>query len=162
MKRIFSLLLVLLALSTLTLSAKKKSTEQFQYDIECAANGIHGTYVVRVWTYSKKAKSVTLEQSKRDAVHGVIFKGFAGVNGCQSQRPLIRQAGAETENADYFKMFFKDGGEYMKYAATTQGTQEVVKVGKMYKVGIVVTIAKDDLRKALEAAGVLRSLNHGF
>jgi hypothetical protein len=37
-----------------------------------------------------------------------------------------------------------------------------VRVGKEYKVGTVVSVRKDDLRKALEAAGVIRKLNSGF
>ena len=36
------------------------------------------------------------------------------------------------------------------------------KVGKEYKVGCVVSVRKDDLRKALEAAGIVRGLSSGF
>ena len=39
---------------------------------------------------------------------------------------------------------------------------EVRKVGKQYKVGVVVTVSKDQLRKYLEDAGVIRSLTSGF
>jgi len=50
----------------------------------------------------------------------------------------------------------------MKYVTLTEGTREIVKIGKEYKVGVVVSVAKDDLRKALEAAGVVKSLGSGF
>ena len=79
-----------------------------------------------------------------------------------AQRPLVKNAGAEFEHQDYFNLFFQDGGEYMKFATYTEGTQEIIKVGKEYKVGVVVSVAKDDLRKTLEAAGVIRKLSHGF
>ena len=42
------------------------------------------------------------------------------------------------------------------------GTTETVKVGKEYKVGCVVSVRKDDLRRALEAAGIIRGLSTGF
>ena len=63
---------------------------------------------------------------------------------------------------EYFKSFFADGGEFQKYASILGGTTEVTKVGGEYKVGVTVSVRKDDLRKALEAAGVIRSLNSGF
>ena len=68
----------------------------------------------------------------------------------------------ETQYAEYFKSFFADGGEFQKYASLMEGTTEIVKVGKEYKVGTVVSVRKDDLRKALEAAGIVRGLSSGF
>jgi hypothetical protein len=37
-----------------------------------------------------------------------------------------------------------------------------MKVGKEYKVGVVVSVYKDNLRKALEQAGVIKGLNSLF
>lgn len=139
-----------------------RETEHFQYDIECAGNGVQGTYLVKVWSYSI-SKKVAKEQSRKNAVHGVIFKGFAGGDGCVSQRPLAPNPGVEMEHADYFDSFFSDNGECHKYASIVNGTDEIVKIGiGRYKVGVVVTVYKDQLRKALEAAGVVRGLNSGF
>ena len=50
----------------------------------------------------------------------------------------------------------------MKYVSVTSASQEVIKVGKEYKVGMVVSVHKDALRKALENAGVVKGLSHGF
>ena len=99
---------------------------------------------------------------RKNAVHGVIFKGYGGGQGCVSQRPLAPTPGVETQYEEYFKSFFADGGEFQKYASILGGTTEVTKVGGEYKVGVTVSVRKDDLRKALEAAGVIRSLNSGF
>ncbi len=164
MKKFLSILVA--ALVCCQLSAQKikanREMEQFKYDIECAGNGVQGTYLVKVWSYSI-SKKVAKEQSRKNAVHGVIFKGFAGGDGCVSQRPLAKNPGVELEYADYFSHFFADGGECQKYASIVNGTDEIVKVGiGRYKVGVVVTVYKDDLRKALEAAGVIRGLSSGF
>lgn len=143
-------------------AAANRETNQFVYDIECAGNGAQGTYLVKVWSYSS-SKKVAREQSSKNAVHGVVFKGFAGGDGCVAQRPIAGNPGAEMDHADYFKSFFADGGEYRKYANVVNGTDEIVKVGPTrYKVGVVVSVRKDDLRKALEAAGVVRGLSSGF
>lgn len=138
-----------------------KDTNQFRYEIECAGNAIQGTYLVKVWTYSKKA-SVAENQCRKNAVHGVIFKGYGGGQGCVSQRPMANQPGIENQYKEYFDSFFSNGGEFQKYASVMEGTTETVKVGREYKVGVVVSVRKDDLRKALEAAGIIKSLNSGF
>ena len=162
------MLLSLLALALLmpvsaSIRQKKadKDTRQFRYEIECAGNAVQGTYLVKVWSYSKKA-SIAENQCRKNAVHGVIFKGYGGGQGCVSQRPLANQPGAETQFEEYFNSFFAEGGEFQKYASVMEGTTETVKVGKEYKIGCVVSVRKDDLRKALEAAGVIRGLNSGF
>lgn len=145
-----------------TKNVKNVDTETFRYEIECAGNGVQGTYLVKVWTYSKNPR-VAVTQCKKNAVHGIIFKGFVGYNGCVSQRAMVSTPGAELEHKDFFKLFFDDArGEYMKYVSVTSAAQDVVKVGREYKVGVVVSVQKDALRKALENAGVVRKLSHGF
>ncbi|MBR6017391.1 MAG: hypothetical protein IK073_02075 [Paludibacteraceae bacterium] len=162
-KLLFTLALAVTAFVA-TADAKPKAQremEQFKYEIQCAGNGVEGTYLVRVWTYSKKLKTAQTA-CPRNAVHGVIFKGFTGGEGCVGQKAMVRNAGAELEYSDFFEHFFAENGEYRKYISTVPGTEEILKVGKEYKVGIVVTIQKDELRRALEAAGVIKSLNYGF
>ncbi len=164
MRKILLSLLVVAMCAPVFAGAKKKAdkdTNQFRYEIECAGNAIQGTYLVKVWSYSKKA-AVAENQCRKNAVHGVIFKGYGGGQGCVSQRPLAPQPGIETQYKDYFDSFFANGGEFQKYASIIGGTTETVRVGNEYKVGVVVSVRKDDLRKALEAAGILRKLNSGF
>ena len=163
-KFLLSLLVVALCMPVWAGAKKKadKDTNQFRYEIECAGNAIQGTYLVKVWTYSRKA-AVAENQCRKNAVHGVIFKGYGGGNqGCVSQRPLANTPGVETQFKDYFDSFFSNGGEFQKYASIVGGTTETVKVGREYKVGVLVSVRKDDLRKALEAAGVIKRLNAGF
>lgn len=140
------------------------STIEWRYEIECAGTGTDGTYLVKVSSYSKKPK-IAIEQAKKNAVHGIVFKGFAGGGqGCVSQKPLANSPSIEQEKADFFMNFFADGGKYMKYVnASGDGTPEsTVKVGKEYKVAVVVSVAKEQLRKDLEAAGIVKGLSSGF
>ncbi|HEY9124892.1 MAG TPA: hypothetical protein VIO15_11175, partial [Bacteroidales bacterium] len=61
---------------------------------------------------------------------------------------------------------FADGGDYMRYVAESSdgsiGAEDRLKVGKEYKIGIVVSVQKDLLRKDLEKAGIIRALDSGF
>lgn len=141
-------------------SKANKDTKQWRYEIECAGTGTAGTYVVKVWSYSKK-QAVAANQAVKNAVHGVIFKGVAGGSGCATQRPLVANPAVEYDRADFFDRFFAEGGDFQKYGSAT-GVPEYIKVGKEYKVGVVVSVYKDNLRKALEQAGVVKGLNSLF
>lgn len=164
MKKLLLLAAALLVVAGASASSRKlknSDTQKFQYEIEGVNNGLQGSYLVKVWSYSARPKA-DIETCKKNAVHGVIFKGYAGTQNASPQRPLIADPGTELEHAEFFDLFFKDGGEYNKYVTITAGSQEIVKVGKQYKIGLVVSVSKDALRKALEKAGVARSLSAGF
>lgn len=164
MKKLLLLAAALLVVAGASASSRKlknSDTQKFQYEIEGVNNGLQGSYLVKVWSYSARPKA-DIETCKKNAVHGVIFKGYAGTQNARPQRPLIADPGTELEHAEFFDLFFKDGGEYNKYVTITAGSQEIVKVGKQYKIGLVVSVSKDALRKALEKAGVARSLSAGF
>lgn len=167
MKNFKLLLTVALAISMLTsyAGARRKAdidTDQWRYDIEYAKAGANGSMLVKVWSYSKKSK-VGIEQCKKNAVHGVVFKGYASQSGGVAQKALVKDPNATTTKADFFTTFFADGGPYMKYvSAAANSNMEVQKVGKEYKVGVVVTVSKDQLRSDLEAAGIIKGLAAGF
>jgi hypothetical protein len=155
-----------LFLSIISNAQKKEDqrTMEWRYEIECAGVGADGNFLVKVFTYSKK-KNLPMEQAKKNAVHAILFKGFGGNSeaGCGSQKPICTNPNIEFEKKEFFDTFFADGGKYMKYVfESSDGNidpNDRMKVGKEYKVGIIVSIAKDALRKDMEAAGVIRGLN---
>lgn len=149
--------------------AKKQAdrdTENWRYELECVNIGAPGSYLVKVWSYSKKPK-VAMEQAKKNAVHGVIFKGFVGAGAGCTQKPLTNNTALEQEYEIFFRDFFTDGGKYMKFVNISgDGTiraGDVARISKKeYKIGVVVSVAKDALRKDLEAAGIIKGLSSGF
>ncbi|MEG1622665.1 MAG: hypothetical protein RR330_04760 [Alistipes sp.] len=161
------LLVVALFLSVYCFADKQQKadaeTEKFRYDIEYVKPSADGMCLVKIWSYSKKSR-IAAEQCRKNAVHGIIFKGYAAVDGSlTAQRPLVKDPTVYNQKADFFEMFFSDGGNYGQYvSATTDSCLEVRKVGKQYKVGVVVTVSKDMLRKYLESEGIVRSLTSGF
>jgi hypothetical protein len=140
-----------------------KATEEWRYEIEGAGVGVQGTYQVKVWSYSKK-KNVAIEQCKKNAVHGIIFKGFMANDKVRSgQKPLAKNPALEAEYSDFFKDFFANGGKYMKFVTCSSNVaNELIKIGKEYKVGVIVSVNVSELRKDLEAAGIIRGLSSGF
>ena len=168
-KKLFIALLLVISSTSIFAQAKKKAdkaTREWRYEIECAGIGADGTYLIKVWSYSKNPKVATA-QAKKNAVHGVIFKGFAGgARGCNSQKPLASNPNLEMEKEEFFGPFFEDGGKYMKFVTESSdgnvGADDRLKVGKEYKIGVIVSVSKDALRKDLEAAGIIKGLSSGF
>ncbi|SFW21227.1 hypothetical protein [Cellulophaga fucicola] len=162
---------VLLVCFSFNANAQRKKanrdTKEWRYDVECEGIAKQGSKLVKVWSYSKNPK-FAIEQAMKNAVHGMVFKGYSGGgNGCTSFKPLVTDVGAESEHAVFFADFFKDGGEFRKYVtAAADGNiapGDRLKVSKKeYKIGVVVNVSTDQLRKALEAKGIIRGLSSGF
>lgn len=168
MKKI-KLITALLILITTTVFAQQrkanKDTETWRYEIEAVQTGLQGTYLIKVWSYSKKPETAT-EQSRKNAIHGIIFKGFSGKEGVPGQNPLTSNSNLEVEKEDFFKTFFADGGKYMKYVTLSNdgavAAEDRMKIGKEYKIGVVVSVNVAALRKDLENEGIIKSLSSGF
>ena len=149
-------------------TAKKAAdvdTQQWRYELEAVGVGVQGTYQVKVWSYSKDP-NVAIEQAKKNAVHGIIFKGFAGNERVPSQKSLVSNPSMDTERKDFFEPFFAHGGKYMKFVnlanngAIAPGDR--IKIGKEYKIGVVVSVNVSALRKELEDAGIIKKLGNIF
>lgn len=168
MKNLASTILLLLMVGTALGQARRKAdkdTERWRYELEVVNEGAQGTYLIKIWSYSRKPQ-VAIEQAKKNAVHGIVFKGYTGAGRLKGQKPLVQDPSAEETHKAFFEEFFADNGKYMKYVQlTTDGAiapGDIMKVGKEYKVGIVVAVSKDELRKYLESEKIIRSLSSGF
>lgn len=151
---------------------KKANTEtlEFRYEVEAAAGqAVQGFSLIKVYSYSKDQKTATFQAGK-NAVHAILFKGFADYNNgstrIKGQKPIITSPTAFDENENFFTEFFKDGGQYQRYVQLVNNgipdAGNVIKVGKEYKVGVKVLVNKDALRKAMEDAGIIKALGGVF
>jgi len=142
-----------------------KNTRQWRYEIETVGVGTQNTYLIKVWSYAKKPE-VAIEQAGKNAVHGIIFRGFTGMNGVSGQKPLTTNPNLEEEKKDFFDSFFADGGKYMKFVTIKNDgsidAKDRLKIGKEYKIGVIVSVNVAALRKDLEAAGIIKKLGAGF
>lgn len=167
------LILILTILPIIAFSQKKKQrladqdTENWRYELEAVNVGIQGTCLVKVWSFSKNP-TIATNQARKNAVHGVIFKGVPAKERIPGKKPLVQNAEIEKQNADFFKSFFQtNGGDYMRFVTLTNNgaiaAGDIMKIGKKeYKVGVVVTVQYNDLRKYLEEKGIVKRLDAGF
>ena len=146
------------------------ATSQWKYDLECYGGTARNGYkMVKVWSYSIKT-SLATDQAKKNAVHGIIFKGFAGQQKtCKGARPLMNRDMTDKEYKEFFRTFFQDGGEFNRFvtnAADYNGIAEVQKISSKkkgrrkdkfhkYKIGVVVTVSTKELRKYLEKKKII-------
>lgn len=169
MKNLFSSAILFLFLTPFFSHAQdkkaNKDTRQWRYEIEGVGEGREGTYLVKIWSYSRKP-NVAIEQAKKNAVHAIIFQGYIGGSRISSQPPLVSDPGIEDSKSDFFDPFFDDGGYYMKYVSVSNdgsvSAEDRLKVNKEYKIGVIVSVRKDLLRKDLENAGIIKSFSSGF
>ena len=140
-----------------------KDTENWRYESQCNGEGVQGTYTLKVWSYSKKP-IVAIEQAKKNAVHAVVFQGISGAK-CTTKGPLLRDPILDDRKKDFFKAFFKTGGDYLKFApnSTDASGPEVLKLSrKEYKIGVNVQVNVALLRKHLEKSGIILGLGSRF
>lgn len=137
------------------------SAELPDYQLAGAGVGNQGTYLVSISVLGKK-KNINDDLLARCAVHGVLFKGFSDATTRKTYKPIAGSASTEGAHADYFEKFFEEGGAAANYVTFVNSSRRIVKSGKQHKVTVTVTINKDQLRKDLEEAGVIRGLNSAF
>lgn len=138
-----------------------KQTLQWRYEVQelnvVAKDG--KSVIFKIWSYGKKS-NVALMQASKNAVHAVIFKqiGYSPA--------LIASESLTQEQEEFFKLFFQDGGEYMRFVQLANNgavaPTDNIKLDKEYKVGVKVTVNRADLRKYLEEHGMVESMNTLF
>lgn len=172
MYRLSVLLFICAIFSFGTISAQKgkkkadNETNEWRYEVEVVGQGAQGTYQVKVWTYSGNQQTA-INQAQKNAVHAIIFKGYAGKNGVPGQKALARDPMIEQEQEEFFKEFFKDGGTFQKYVFLANNGiiapgDRIALSKKEFKIGVVISVNVAGLRKNLEKAGIIKSLSNGF
>lgn len=159
-KYLILLLVVLLGIGEVSAQSKKK---EYRYEVVPVSVGAQGTYLIKVFSYAKSKKKA-LNLVKENAIHAVLFSGFTGGNGIATQKPLVSNK-IKSENEEFFEKFFENK-EYERFVnLSTDSTVkpgDMIKVGKLYKIGFVVSVNKDGLREYLESQGILKSLGGMF
>ena len=168
LKKLILLISMILLSNILFAQTNKKAnkdTEAWRYEIETIKDGKDGIYLIKVWSYSKKP-NIAIEQAKKNAIHGIIFRGLTATSTVGYKPPLANNVNLEEEKEDFFKLFFADGGKYMKFISTSSdgavAAEDRMKIGKESKVGVIVTVNVDALRKDLQDAGIIKALGAGF
>lgn len=165
MNQYLILTLILVVISCGPPKKLDRDTEEWRYQVEAVNTGKQGSYLIKVWTYAQKVEWAE-QQAPKNAVHAVIFKGFPSKDRVKGQKPLVSAQNNMGDNDEFFKDFFKDGGEYSRFVTLVNSGAiapgDVVKVGKEFKVGYTTSVSVGELRKYLEQNEIIKALDSGF
>lgn len=154
---------IIIGFIALALTTFSCSTPTYGYEMTCLGVGSEGSNLLKVYSYGKNYDKA-VKQAKYDAVHGILFKGIVGSNGCANQPAMVKPQ-EQVANQAFFDEFFKKG-EYLRFVNISNDgsicATDRLKVGSMYKIGVTVSVQKDALRKYLEQAGVIKPLGVGI
>ena len=105
---------VIMGLISLALTTSSCASQQqvFGYEMTCLGVGTEGSNLLKVYSYGKTYDK-SVEQAKHDAVHGILFKGIVGSNGCANQPAMVKPQ-EQVANQAFFDDFFKKG-EYLRF-----------------------------------------------
>ena len=160
----FSLCALLCIPATALAQAQRKAdkqTAQWRYEIQpSTGTAKEGACIVRVWSYSKNY-DIAVSQAPKNAVHGLIFKGYPQQGSFFGREPIIADPTVEEANKEYFDEFFKNGGPYQRYVSVVGSgvPDDQDKINKEWKVAITVVVMVDQLRQRLEEDGIIKPLD---
>lgn len=151
---------LLLMLCMALFAASTVCGQNAEYNIACAGQGKDGAYMVKVTTRVKDTKK-GVEELKKCAVHGVIFRGFMGeAVGCTDQKPLVKDPNVAQEKADFFQTFFSTGG-YARYVSLVDSSFASTKIKrKNYEVTALFLVDKESLLRYLEQEKIIEGFSN--
>ena len=138
---------------------KKLWASDMSYEVAVVGIGADGTKLLKVWGYDKK-KDLAKIDAKKNAVAACLFKGAHGSRE-KNVKPIIPDSRTAGDHEAYFDKFFETGGQYLQYVGLTNDAtgKDIVKMKKGYKVGVVVSVNYDALRKEMERQGIVKKLS---
>ncbi len=141
---------------------KKLWASDKSYEVMVMEIGTDGTKLLKVWGYAKK-KDIAKINAKKNAVAACLFKGAVGTRD-KIVKPIVPNPRTADQHQAYFDEFFKTGGNYLQYVGITNDAtgKDIVKMKKGYKVGVIVSVNYDALRKEMERAGVVKKLSEAI
>ncbi len=135
----------------------------YNYEMVSMGVGAQGTALVKVYAYTDTLDEA-IENAKRTAMEGIMFKGIAGGRAAYRQ-PAMVKSDEHARHRGFFKRFFEKG-EYLRFVQQSNdgsvGYEDRVRVGNKYKIGVVVAIDKTALRQYLEEEGIIKGLGSMF
>ncbi|WP_306552092.1 hypothetical protein [Daejeonella sp.] len=132
------------------------------YQTECVSIEMDGYITLKIWDTKKGAK-YTSEQSRKDAIHAVLYSGIAGIKGCTTQPAILNKIEAQENFKNIEKSFFSIKGKWTMFTRSSEIETSLpenlgIKNWKVYQV----SVSKNALRKYLEEEKIIKSLNYGF
>lgn len=126
--------------------------------------GKPGTVVIKVWSYNKKAK-IADETVFENAIKCILFDGIESDDSRHMKGRPALAPNSYIDNASYYEDFFANK-EHLQYCTMAMNGYveqgNLLKLKKGYRIGKIVVVQYDQLRKRLVSDGIIRGLDSGF
>lgn len=139
-------------------NTSNKISGNYTHEIECMGAELDGSITLKTWGKGKN-RADALEQARKEALNAVLFFGIRnGKPDCYT--PAIFNAPNIRENkADYFNVFFNDGGDYMKFVSNKdesfgKNAREKGRDGEVM-FGFIIRVLRSELKKQMIKDGIL-------
>lgn len=153
-----SFLLAAAALMLLAGCGTKRSQAYYAAPSQVLSANYDGTYVIRTQVRARNA-AIAFTDAQRKAMVEVIFDGVrAGNSAVQDLKPLCLDLNGREKHEEYFQVFFKDKGEWTKYAGLQDKrttTTHYQRDGRQMVETVTVTIDRAGLKKKLQEDGII-------
>ncbi|MBO5618834.1 MAG: hypothetical protein J5902_02495 [Paludibacteraceae bacterium] len=151
-----------IVLCTLVLSlagcGAKRSQAYYDKPSQLLSVNYDGTFVIRTQVRSRNA-SLIFDDAQRKAVEEVIFDGVKSASSSVADlKPLCFDMNAREKYEDYFRIFFRDGGEWTKYAGLKDkrsGSTRYERTSSQTVGTVTVTVDRAALKTRLQADGII-------
>jgi len=158
------LYLILITATLNSLTNCKSPAINWSYQIECNGLGAQGIQSLKVKTRAN-SKSNLRESAMKNAVHSAIFRGAPiGNTGCPKLPMVPMSAQNEEVNKKFFEEFFKNGGTYNTFIASSPVLiSPVTFISKgVYEGEYTVGVRYNALKQYLKENKILHSFDNGM
>lgn len=159
MKRI--LLAAVVALMTLAFSSCKSKTIQstvpYQANtpVECVSQDPSGVQLLKVWGKGMNVDEA-VENARKSAVEAVLFSYITRGTGKFNSIPIIDNGTIRGAHSQYFNKFFKNGGEYKKFAKKEKVNKDnVLEGGNMVVVETLLLVDRPALKAKMKKDNII-------
>jgi len=164
MKKIITVITLLVVSATYCSAQKKKASMagEYKYESECMGVEGDGSQTLKAWG-TGNSKNDAVEQAKKNAVRDVLFKGIRNGKDECNVKPVINEVNAQEKYEDYFNKFFSDDGPYKNFISMNDEPISVVggKVADRKRMtdgvqyGVIVQVRRAELKQQMIKDNIL-------
>lgn len=130
----------------------------YTHEIECMGSELDGSVTLKTWGKGRN-RADGVEQAKKEALYAVLFVGIRNGKPDCDVRPILNAPNIRESKADYFNIFFKDGGDYMKYVSNQDKSFGKIERARgrdgEFLFGFVTRVMRSELKQQMIKDGIL-------
>ena len=164
MKKIITVITLLVVSATYCSAQKKKASMagEYKYESECMGVEGDGSQTLKAWG-TGNSKNDAVEQAKKNAVRDVLFKGIRDGKSECNVKPVINEVNAQEKYEDYFNKFFSDDGPYKNFISMNDEPISVVggkvsdrkRMADGVQYGVIVQVRRAELKQQMIKDNIL-------